>query len=388
MATDDPYRFEAIDWDELGGLGLSRESKLNYAVLGVFALLICYQYLVAGPSSPLVPGTEIVLTPVDWMFVATLLLGVLYGALPAYRNAGRTRYYWRRFKRNKAAVVSAIYLAVILTIGTVGSFVLGPTSLNILQANQPPVGLSVAQETTLSCVGPVENGRCQGTMAHPFGTTSEGEDMLTLVVTGMKISMQVGLIGMAIVVFVGTAVGLTAAFFGGLVDEVLMRYVDIQITFPAFFLFLLISYLFTPTLFLLIVIFGFFGWGGTARLVRSEALQRREEEYVTAARGAGAKSGWIIRKHLLPNVSSTVITVATLTVPGFILTEAALSFLQLTDPSIASWGKVIASGRGNLADAWWIATIPGVFLFLTILAFNYVGDALRDALDPRGESGS
>lgn len=386
MATDDPYRFEAIDWDELGGLGLSREAKINYAVLGVFALVLCYQYLIAGASSPLVPGTDVVVSPVDWMFVATLLLGVLYGALPAYRSPGRTRYYWRRFRRNKAAVVSAIYLAVILTIGTIGPFVLDPTSLNILQANQPPVGFSIAQETTLSCVGPVENGRCQGTMAHPFGTTSEGQDMLTLVVTGMKISMQVGLVGMAIIVVLGTAVGLAAAFFGGLTDEVLMRYVDIQITFPAFFLFLLISYLFTPTLFLLIVVFGFFGWGGTARLVRSEALQRREEEYVTAARGAGAKNSWIIRRHLLPNVSSTVITVATLTVPGFILTEAALSFLQLTDPSIASWGKVIASGRGNLADAWWIATIPGVFLFATILAFNYVGDALRDALDPRGDS--
>jgi peptide/nickel transport system permease protein len=168
-----------------------------------------------------------------------------------------------------------------------------------------------------------------------------------------------------------------------MVDEILMRYVDIQITFPTFFLYLLLVYLFGGSLFLMIVIFGFTGWGGIARIVRSEALQRREEEYVQASKNVGASTPWVIRRHLVPNVSNSVITAATLLIPSLILFEAALSFLQLGDPTIPSWGQLIAQGRGDLGRAWWISTLPGLFLFFTILAFNFLGDALRDALDPR-----
>jgi peptide/nickel transport system permease protein len=164
-----------------------------------------------------------------------------------------------------------------------------------------------------------------------------------------------------------------------------MRYVDIQITFPAFFLYLLLVYLFGGSLFLMILIFGLTGWGGIARIVRSEALQRREEAYIQAAKASGASSLWTIKQHLLPNVSNSVITAATLLIPSFILFEAALSFLALGDPTTPSWGQVIADGRSDIASAWWISTLPGFFLFFTILAFNFLGDALRDALDPRQE---
>jgi peptide/nickel transport system permease protein len=180
-------------------------------------------------------------------------------------------------------------------------------------------------------------------------------------------------------------VGTVAAYAGGLVDEALMRYVDVQLVFPAFFLYLLLTYLFGGSLFMFILIFGLTGWGSIARLVRSEALQRREEEYVRAARSAGAGTAYVIRRHLVPNVSNTVITAATLLVPGFILFEASLSFLSLGDPTVPSWGQVIAAGRDDLNTAWWVSTFPGLFLFTTILAFNFVGDAFRDALDPRQE---
>jgi peptide/nickel transport system permease protein len=199
----------------------------------------------------------------------------------------------------------------------------------------------------------------------------------------MEISMQVGLIGMFLQLLIASVVGLSAAYFGGYVDEVLMRYVDIQITFPTFFLYLLVVFLFGGSLFLMIVVFGVLGWGDIARIVRSEALQRREEAYVVAAESAGASSRWTIRRHLLPNVSNSVITAATLVIPGLILAEAALAFLGLGDPSIPSWGEIIADGRTDLDRAWWISTLPGVFLFLTILALYFLGDALRDALDPR-----
>lgn len=199
----------------------------------------------------------------------------------------------------------------------------------------------------------------------------------------MEVSMQVGLIATMISISVAATVGLTAAFYGGLVDEVLMRYVDIQMTFPTFFLFLLLAYTVGGSLFVLILIFGLFGWGSSARIMRSEALQRREEPYMQAAKNAGASTVWTIRRHLLPNISNSLITAATLTIPGIILAEAAIAFLGLGDASTVSWGRIIAGGRDQLRTAWWIATIPGVFLFFTILAFNFLGDALRDALDPR-----
>jgi peptide/nickel transport system permease protein len=171
------------------------------------------------------------------------------------------------------------------------------------------------------------------------------------------------------------------------VDEVLMRYVDIQLVFPSFLLYLLLIYLFGGSLFMFVVVFGLTSWGGTARLVRSEALQRAEEEYITAADSAGASTFYVIWRHIVPNVSNTVITNVTLLIPSLILFEAGLAFLDLGDPTIPSWGQTIAQGRDQLTFAWWISTMPGFFLFLTILAFNFLGDALNDALDPRREGG-
>jgi peptide/nickel transport system permease protein len=203
----------------------------------------------------------------------------------------------------------------------------------------------------------------------------------------MEVSMQVGLIGTLISISIAVGVALSAAYYGGLIDEVLMRYVDIQQTFPTFFLFLLLAYTLGGGLFTLILIFGFAGWGASARIMRAEALQRRQETYLTAAKSAGAGTVWSIRRHLLPNISNSIITAATLTIPGIILAEAAIAFLGLGDPSVPSWGRIIANGRDELGRAWWTSTFPGVFLFFTVLAFNFLGDALRDALDPRHGGG-
>jgi len=221
-------------------------------------------------------------------------------------------------------------------------------------------------------------------MAYPLGTDAQGRPLGHLVVYGMRVSMEVGLVSAALAITIGTVVGATAAHFGGAVDEVLMRYVDLQQTFPVFVLLLLLVYLYGPSLLIVVGLYGLFGWEGTGRLVRSEALQRSQEAYVRAAEAAGAGRWWIVRRHLIPNVSSTVITAATLSIPVFILGEATLAFLGFSDPQVFSWGRTIAAGRGDLATAPWISTLPGLFLFLTVLAFNFVGDALRDAIDPRG----
>jgi len=381
--------FESVDWEETGSR-LSTLSRRDWGALLTGLALVAvflYDYLVLPGNRPTITfPVEWNVTQLDWLFVVTLLALLFYVAIPLYDNRRLTAYYWREFRKNRMAVLSLGYLLVVFLIGVVGPLFLDKPTLALDQAYQPPVYLGVDSTVPVNCVGEVVNGRCQGTMAHPLGTTGDGKDILVLVIYGMQVSMKVGLISTLLVVTIGTTVGTVAAYGSGLVDELLMRYVDIQLVFPAFFLYLLLTYLFGGSLFMFIVIFGLTGWGSIARLVRSEALQRAEEEYITAARSAGAGTLYVIRRHLVPNVSNSVITAATLLIPGFILFEASLSFLSLGDPTVPSWGQVIATGRSDLSTAWWISTVPGVFLFTTILAFNFMGDALRDALDPRQET--
>lgn len=387
--TDTTDTFESVDWEETGSR-LSTLSRRDRGALAAGLALVAaflYDYLLLPASRPTVTvPVEWNVTQLDWLFVTTLLALLLYVAVPLYGNRRLTAYYWREFKKNRLAVLSLAYLLVVFAIGVVGPLLLEKPTLALDQAHQPPAYLSVDSAVPANCLGEVVDGRCRGTMAHPLGTTGDGKDILVLVIYGMQVSMKVGLISTLLVVTIGTTVGTVAAYGSGLVDELLMRYVDIQLVFPAFFLYLLLTYLFGGSLFMFIVIFGLTGWGSIARLVRSEALQRAEEEYITAARSAGAGTLYVIRRHLVPNVSNSVITAATLLIPGFILFEASLSFLSLGDPTVPSWGQVIATGRSDLSTAWWISTFPGVFLFTTILAFNFMGDALRDALDPRQET--
>ena len=430
MATDTPSptepdvtkdtgrtTFEDVDWDEVDGSIQSwSPRRIAWLVaIGIYSLLLAYDLYsrfservytgivsrVTGehPQTLEIPAIFEGASPAEfpvageingvmWLYSLTLLVGFFYVVVPLYQNRRMTMYYWQEFKKNKAAVISLIYLIVIFLIGlTVPRFV-SPPAVEPLLAYQPPIGTTISDTTPIQCVGETSDGLCHGSWEHPLGTTGQGKDILISVIYGMEISMQVGLVGMMIQLVIATSVGLTAAYYGGYVDEVLMRYVDIQITFPTFFLYLLIVYLFGGSLFLIIVIFGVLGWGGICRIVRSEALQRREEEYVMAAKSAGAGSLWTMRRHLLPNVSNSVITAATLAIPFLILSEAGLAFLGLGDPRLPSWGETIADGRGDLDRAWWISTLPGVLLFLTILAFNFLGDALRDALDPRNQGGA
>jgi peptide/nickel transport system permease protein len=385
----DSDTFESVDWEATGSRLSTLSRRDRWALVTAVGLVAAFAYdhaVLPGDRPTITAPVEWNVTQLDWLFVSTLLALLLYVVVPLYDNRRLTAYYWREFRKNRMAILSLGYLLVVFLIGVVGPLFLEKPTLAVEQAYQPPVFTGVDASVPVDCLGPVVDGRCQGTMAHPLGTTGDGKDILVLVVYGMQVSMKVGLISTLLVVTIGTAVGTLAAYGGGLVDELLMRYVDVQLVFPAFFLYLLLTYLFGGSLFMFIVIFGLTGWGSIARLVRSEALQRAEEEYVTAARSAGAGTLYVIRRHLVPNVSNSVITAATLLIPGFILFEASLSFLSLGDPTVPSWGQVIATGRGDLSTAWWVSTFPGVFLFTTILAFNFMGDALRDALDPRQET--
>jgi peptide/nickel transport system permease protein len=374
---------------ETAGTGRRFDPRTGTGAVGLLAWVAALAYdlsLPPGEPTVAVGGYVWDATDLDWLFVLTLGFAAYAVVWPLARNRRLARYYWRRFRRNRLALVSVVYLAVVFVLGIGGPAVLSPPEINLTAGFQPPAFVAVDTSVPVSCVGPTSDGLCYGTLAHPFGTTGDGKDIAVLVVYGMQVSMKLGLITTLLVVTIGTTVGTVAAYAGGLVDEALMRYVDIQLTFPTFLLYLLLVYLFDGGLFLFILIFGLTSWGGIARLVRAEALQLAEEDYVRSARVVGATPWHVVRNHLVPNVSGTVITAATLAIPGYILAEAALSFLQLGDPTLPSWGQVIAAGRTDLGEAWWISTIPGVFLFFTILAFNFVGDALRDALDPRTES--
>lgn len=383
----DASRFDEVDWEQLddGGHSIPPRTLALIGIVALYALGLLWEFALKPEDVATIPQLGVQISPVNWLYIATLLVLLFYVGIPLYRHGEITAYYWRQFRKNRAAVVSLFYLLVIFVIGIVGPVFIEPPQVEPQLQYQPPVFTSVDAALPIECVGNVIEGRCHGTWQHPLGTTHEGKDILVMVIYGMLVSMQIGLTSTLLVVVIAALVGISSAYFGGLIDEVLMRYVDIQITFPTFFLYLLAMYLFGGSLLLMILIFGVLGWGGIARIVRSEALQRREEEFVLAAKAAGARSTWTMRKHLLPNVSNSVITAASLLIPGFILFEAGLAFLSLGDPTIPSWGQVIAAGRDDLARAWWISTIPGVFLFLTILAFNFLGDALRDALDPRQE---
>jgi len=392
MASDtSPDRFEEIDWDQVsdgGQFSLSPTGKWLAAVLAALGAVFAYDYLLVGDREATfaVLGWDYAVSQLDWLYAVTLAFMTVTVVVPLVRNPRLAQYYWGRFRENRPAMVSLVYLVVIFAVGLVGPLVLSKPELAVLDQFQPPVFMSVQESAVVECAGRVADGRCHGTWEFPLGTTSDGKDMVTLIVYGMGVSMKVGLMAAGIVMVIGSLVGTLAAYAGGLVDEVLMRYVDIQQTFPSFLLFLMLTYLFGSDLFLFILVFGFFSWGNTARYVRSNALQKTEEEYVKAAKATGASTWLIVRRHLVPNTASSIITDLTLLIPSFILFEAAFAFLGLGDPTVPSWGQTIADGRGSLGYAHWISTIPGVFLFVTILAFNFLGDALLDALNPQAET--
>ncbi|WP_248910857.1 ABC transporter permease [Halocatena marina] len=376
--TEQPS-FTDIDWEEQA-VSTARLSRTAIVEIIAFTVLIggfVYDYAFLNKSATITWPFVWDINSAEWMFLGTLLILVFHAVVPLYQNPRMTAYYWKEFKKNKAAVASLILLIVIFVIGIVGPIVLSPPEVQFTDRISPPVFNPLGSD---------------GTWEHPFGTTDQGMDVAKLVIFGMRVSMEVGLTAMVMAVGIGSIVGTVAAYATSIerdwIDELLMRYVDIQSVFPVFLMLLIIIYLFSAQLWFIIALYGIFSWEGIARATRSEGLQRAEEEYVQAARAAGANTGSIVRRHMIPNVSNSIITLATLLIPGFILGEATLAFLGFSDPGVFSWGRTISLGRDNLTSAWWISTIPGIFLAFTALAFSFIGDAMRDALDPRQQADS
>ena len=235
---------------------------------------------------------------------------------------------------------------------------------------------SASQDLALRLDGP--------SLRHWFGLDELGRDILSRVLAGARISMLVGLVVVSISSTVGVAVGAVAGYFGGRVDEILSRAIDILMAFPGLLLAIAMVAVLGPSLFNVVFALSLIGWVGYARLVRGQVLRARELEYVQAARAAGAKTPRILWRHVIPTAIPAVVVQATLGMAGAIIGEAALSFLGLgVQPPTPSWGTMLNGGRAHLLDAPHLTIFPGLAIALLVLGFNFLGDGLRDATDPR-----
>ncbi len=220
-------------------------------------------------------------------------------------------------------------------------------------------------------------------LAHPLGTDGLGRDVLSRMLYGGRVSLWVGFVAVGISVAIGLTLGLIAGFFGGLVDEVIMRGVDTMLCFPSFFLILAVIAFLEPSLLNLMIVIGLTSWMGVTRLVRAETLSLRNRDFVSAARLAGARPLRILLVHILPNAAAPVLVSVTLGVAGAILTESSLSFLGLgPQPPTPSWGNMLLEGKQALEVAPWLSFYPGLAILLTVLGYNLLGESLRDLIDP------
>lgn len=221
---------------------------------------------------------------------------------------------------------------------------------------------------------------------HFFGTDDLGRDVFSRMIYGSRISLAVGFISVFIILFIGTSLGIISGYFGGKTDSVIMRFTDIVLCFPTFFLILLIIAFLEPNIFNVMIVIGLTSWPGLARLVRAEVLSLKEREFISVAKMMGIDNLKIFAVHILPNIISPLMVYASLAIGGAILTESALSFLGLgVQPPMSSWGQILTSGKDYIYIAWWLSVFPGIAILITVLAFNLIGEAIRDVFDPKEE---
>ncbi len=272
-----------------------------------------------------------------------------------------------RLGRNRRGLLGGIVVAMMLATGLLAP-VLAPYSYStqsLLQRLKPP------------------------TVAHWLGTDGFGRDILTRIMWGARVSLEIGFLATGLAIVVGTAVGGAAGYFGAGIDTAIMRFADVFMSVPALFLILVVVALFGASLLNTAIVVGLVTWAPVARIVRGECLTLRARDFVEAARALGASHGRILLRHVLTNAMPAVIVQGTLLLGQTILIESGLSYLGLgIQPPTPSWGNMVVEGRQFLASAWWVSTFPGVAIFATVLGFNLFGDGLRDVLDPALRSGS
>lgn len=278
------------------------------------------------------------------------------------------RVIGKRFSQNKLSVLSAITILLLITVSILAPFLspYDPTSIDVHNVLSPP------------------------DKKHLLGTDELGRDLLSRIIWGSRVSLKVGFVAVGIAILIGIIIGALAGFYGGWTDAILMRFVDIMLAFPTFFLILAVISILEQNIFTIMVVIGLTSWMDVARLVRAEFLSLKEKDFVGAARAVGASDKRLIFTHILPNALSPVFVAATFGVAGAILIESGLSFLGLgVQPPDPSWGNILTAGKDNIEVAWWLSFFPGFAILITVLSYNLVGEGLRDALDPRlWEAGS
>jgi oligopeptide transport system permease protein len=300
---------------------------------------------------------------------------------------------WRQFRRNKLAMAGMVYLIFLTAVA-----ILAPV---IAPHNPVQSDLRTAGKYRQAAWIETDNVKTTGDWSYPLGTDGNGRDVFSRLVYGTRISLVVGFIPMVVIMLIGIPVGLIAGFVGGTLDNLLMRITDIVYAFPALLFFIIMQISLGDTqigqllngLVLLFVTLSIINWTGVARLVRGDTLALKEKEYVEAARASGASSWRQVSLHILPNALGSIIVAGAFIVPGAIIAEAVLTYLgiglrpdvDLTAPFPTSWGQMIQSGQSAYRNQPWLLIAPSLAVALITLSFTFVGDGLRDALDPRDQ---
>lgn len=278
-----------------------------------------------------------------------------------FRHTFLFNVVWRQLRHNRMALIGAGIILVMFLMAAAASLTkVDPSAINIGQSYLPP------------------------SINHPFGTDDLGREVFVRMLYGARISLLVGFVAVGISTLLGIVLGALAGYYGGWVDALVMRFVDIMLCFPTFFLILAVIAFLEPSIWNIMIVIGLTSWMGVARLIRAEFLSLRQRDFVLAAQALGATDFRLIFRHILPNAMSPVLVSATLGVAGAILTESALSFLGIgVQPPTPSWGNMLIVGKQTLGSAWWLSVIPGVAILITVLGYNLLGEGIRDALDPR-----
>jgi len=277
-------------------------------------------------------------------------------------RSGDWMNFWEMFYKNKLALAGCGIVILLFVVSLLAPVIApyDPGAIDLKNVLAPPSG------------------------EHWFGTDQLGRDVLSRMIWGARISLKVGFVATGLAILIGMILGAVAGYYGGWIDAVIMRFVDIMLCFPTFFLILAVIAFLEPSIWNIMIVIGLTGWMGVTRLVRADFISLRERDFVRAARAIGANDARIIFMHILPNALASILVAATLGIAGAILTESALSFLGIgVQPPTPSWGNILTAGKDNIDIAWWLSLYPGLAILITVVGYNLLGEGIRDASDPR-----